>query len=178
MIVPRTSLQANFINFILFYVFSVGTSYSQFHVIYYRNSKVPVPHELEDRYPHIWDTGMFCRVISSEMRDNEYVPWTGKNYSCNDSILSYGEVKLILWWRWYERIIVTRRPCQYFDFVHLWKSFWAEEFQTAWWTLTVAAVKSVWMITVWKRSPGKVNCFIIKYFMKLNIFHDVYEMKL
>ena len=90
-IVPHMSLQANFINFILFYVFSVGTSYSQFHVIYYRNSKVPVPHELEDRYPHIWDTGMFCRVISSEMRDDEYVPWTGKNYSCNDSILIYGE---------------------------------------------------------------------------------------
>ena len=163
-IVPRTSLQANIINFIWFYIFSVGTSYSQFHVIYYRNSKVPVPKELQERNPTI-DPGWHCRVISSHMRDDEYVPIFGKNHRYNDSIrkLRNGEVKLIWWWRWYERIIVTTRPCQYFDFVHLWKSFWAEEFQTAWWTLTVAAsvsmcaATSVSMGTVWKRTSPRAD---------------------
>ena len=71
-IVPRTSLQANIINFIWFYIFSVGTSYSQFHVIFYRNSKVPEPKELQRRYHRI-DAGFFCRVISSHMREEEYV---------------------------------------------------------------------------------------------------------
>ena len=103
-----------------------------------------MPKELQERYPTI-DPGWLCRVISSHMRDDEYVPIFGKNHRYNDSIrkLRNGEVKLIWWWRWYERIMVKRRPCQYFDFFDLWKSFCAAEFQAAWWTLTVAAATCV-----------------------------------
>ena len=50
----------------------------------------PVPLEVFERNPNI-DPGWRCRVISSHMRDDEYVPTTGKTYSCNDSILIYGE---------------------------------------------------------------------------------------
>ena len=49
-----------------------------------------MPQELLERYPTN-DPGRHCRVISSHMREEEYVSWTGKNYSCNNSILIYGE---------------------------------------------------------------------------------------